>query len=158
ALPIYPALAAHTCHLIVMHSVQGRGKAQIQPSDPETIVARVCSFFEARLQALTRAGIGEARIILDPGMGFFLGEDARCSLNVLKALPKIKAQFGRPVLISVSRKAFLRSLAGANLADSGPATLAAELFAARQGADFIRTHDVKVLRQGLAIQAALGDD
>ena len=38
---------------------------------------------------------------------------------------------------------------------STPATLAAELFAASQGADFIRTHDPAALRQALAVQAAL---
>ena len=46
---------------------------------------------------------------------------------------------------------------GVPLEAIGPANLAAELFAARNGADFIRTHDVRALRDGLAIEAALAE-
>jgi dihydropteroate synthase type 2 len=56
-----------------------------------------------------------------------------------------------PVLVSVSRKSFIRNLAAVDTAASGPATLAAELFAASRGADLIRTHDVSALRQALAV-------
>jgi dihydropteroate synthase type 2 len=38
---------------------------------------------------------------------------------------------------------------------SGPATLAAELFAVRHGADMIRTHDPAALRQAVAVSSAL---
>ncbi|GAA1559649.1 hypothetical protein GCM10009804_15610 [Kribbella hippodromi] len=60
-----------------------------------------------------------------------------------------------PVLISPSRKSFLRALTDRDLVDIGPATLAAELYAAAQGADFIRTHDVAALSDALTIFAAL---
>jgi dihydropteroate synthase len=40
-------------------------------------------------------------------------------------------------------------------ARSGPATLAAEIFAAWQGADYIRTHDVAAARDALAVLAAI---
>ena len=39
--------------------------------------------------------------------------------------------------------------------DVGAATLAAELAAAAGGADFIRTHEPRPLRDGLAVLAAL---
>jgi dihydropteroate synthase type 2 len=58
----------------------------------------------------------------------------------------------------VSRKSFVRRLAGVDAAQSGPASLAAELFAVSRGADYIRTHDPHALRAALAIKAALGDD
>ncbi len=51
-------------------------------------------------------------------------------------------------LVSVSRKSFIRALAGVAVTASGPATLAAELFAARHGADMIRTHDPAALWTG----------
>ncbi len=41
------------------------------------------------------------------------------------------------------------------VAEAGPATLAAELFAAANGADWLRTHDVAALKQALEVQAAL---
>lgn len=62
---------------------------------------------------------------------------------------------GSPVLLSVSRKSFLRALTGRGPGDVGAATLAAELAAAAGGADFIRTHEPRPLRDGLAVLAAL---
>jgi dihydropteroate synthase type 2 len=53
------------------------------------------------------------------------------------------------VLISVSRKSFLRR--GRPPAAAGAATLAAELFAVCQGADYIRTHDPAALADGLMV-------
>jgi hypothetical protein len=70
--------------------------------------------------------------------------------------PDPKREFRLPVLVSVSRKSFLRAITGrAAAAEAGPATLAAELYAASAGADFIRTHDPAALRDGLAITSAL---
>jgi dihydropteroate synthase type 2 len=105
--------------------------------------------------ALAGAGIARERLILDPGMGFFLSADPAVSLGVLRALPALRARFGLPFFVSVSRKAFLRTLTGRTLPDVGPATLAAELYAAAQGADYVRTHDVRALRDALLVQEAL---
>ncbi|MCG8605063.1 dihydropteroate synthase, partial [bacterium] len=67
----------------------------------------------------------------------------------------LKQEFGLPVMISVSRKSFLRTLTQRTADTVGSATLAAELFAALQGVDYIRTHDVLSLKDGLKIFEAL---
>jgi dihydropteroate synthase len=59
--------------------------------------------------------------------------------------------------VSASRKSFLRTLTGRDIAGSGPASLAAELFAAWQGADYIRTHDVAALRDALIVLNAIAE-
>ncbi len=151
---LWPVLAESRARLIVMHSVQ-RGPATRATRDPATLLAEIDRFFAARIAALEAAGVARERLILDPGMGFFLGSGAEASLRVLRALPELRARFGLPVLVSVSRKSFLGALTGAAVAERGPATLAAELFAARSGADYIRTHDVRALRDGLAVLRAL---
>jgi dihydropteroate synthase type 2 len=70
--------------------------------------------------------------------------------------PDPKREFGLPVLVSVSRKSFLRAVTGRPAAsEAGPATLAAELYAAAAGADFIRTRDPAAMRDGLRIVSAL---
>src|SRR6185295_17598302 len=101
------------------------------------------------------AGIARERIVIDPGMGFFLGADPEVSLTVLRRFPELKARYQLPMLISLSRKSFIRNLAKVDVADAGPATLAAELFAAANGADHLRTHDVKALKDALAVWSAL---
>jgi dihydropteroate synthase type 2 len=151
---MYPHLAASPSRLVVMHAVQLTGKADRTVGDAGTIYERVEQFFAARLAALEAAGVGRARCILDPGMGWFVG-GAAPSVVLLRRLGDLGRRFGLPVLVSVSRKGFLGELSGAALAARGPATLAAELFAARQGAAWIRTHDVRGLRDALAVARAL---
>lgn len=152
---LYSELADSACGLIVMHAVQGRGKAARMDVPPDAIMARMFAFFDARVAALERAGVARGRIVLDPGMGFFLGTNPQTSLEALRRLPELKARYGLPVLVSVSRKSFIRALAGRGAAEAGPATLAAELFAAARGADMIRTHDPRAAKDGLAVMAAL---
>ena len=53
---------------------------------------RIARFFEARIAALTEAGVARDRLILDPGMGFFLGADPEASFDVLRRLPELKAR------------------------------------------------------------------
>uniref|UniRef100_UPI0039C9507E dihydropteroate synthase n=1 Tax=Klebsiella pneumoniae TaxID=573 RepID=UPI0039C9507E len=101
------------------------------------------------------AGIKRNRLVLDPGMGFFLGAAPETSLSVLARFDELRLRFDLPVLLSVSRKSFLRALTGRGPGDVGAATLAAELAAAAGGADFIRTHEPRPLRDGLAVLAAL---
>jgi len=153
---LYPALAAARCRLIVMHAVQGRGRARRVELAAEAVWDRIRGFFSQRLAALEEAGIARQRLILDPGMGFFLSSRPEASLRALAGIGRLKREFGLPVLVSVSRKSFLRALTGrADMAELGPATLAAELFAAKAGADYIRTHDPGALRDGLTVTAAL---
>jgi dihydropteroate synthase type 2 len=150
-LRLYPALADAKAKLIVMHSVQQRGRATRVEVTPGDIFDRVKHFFEDRVAALVRAGVARDRLVLDPGMGFFLGSQPEASFAILNRLSELKRAFGLPVLISVSRKSFLRKITGRVVAEAGFATLAAELFAVFQGADYIRTHDPAALADGLAV-------
>lgn len=152
---MYPALARAKCKLVAMHSVQGRGPATREKGNAGTIMDRILDFFHTRLAALTKAGIARERIIIDPGMGLFLGAGVDVSLTVLRRLPELKAAFGLPILISVSRKSFLRKMTGREVGEASAATLAAELYAAAQGADFIRTHEPAPLRDALTVAGAL---
>jgi dihydropteroate synthase type 2 len=152
---LYPELAASSATLIVMHSVQGLGPATRVRFEPGELHGRIVAFFEARIAALTAAGVARERIVLDPGMGLFLGSHRDASFTVLRRIADLKRTFGMPVLVSVSRKSFLRRLVGREVAGIGPATLAAELYAVRQGADYVRTHEPKALKDALLVTEAL---
>lgn len=143
---IHAELARSRCRLVVMHRVA-----------PAAIFSwtDLLRFFERRLEALVGAGVAEARIVLDPGMGLFLSDQPEPSLEVLRRLPELRRRFGRELLVSVSRKSFLGALTGRPVAERGAATLAAELHAAANGADWIRTHDVRALRDALRVAGAL---
>jgi dihydropteroate synthase len=152
----YRELADSTCSLIVMHAVQERGRASSVALDADAVWERTFAFFRQRVAALSAAGIARDRLILDPGMGFFLSSRPEASLRMLAGIGQIKREFRLPVLISVSRKSFLAAVTGrSNPNERGAATLAAELFAAGQGADYIRTHEPGTLRDGLRVIAGI---
>ncbi|MGD9617099.1 MAG: dihydropteroate synthase [Alphaproteobacteria bacterium] len=154
---LYPALAAASCRLIVMHAAGGVGRAEPLDLQPGEVWRRIEAFFAERVASLERAGIARKRLILDPGMGLFLSLRPEASLHVLTRIGRLKQMFGLPVMISVSRKSFLGAITGRQSpGERGAATLAAELFAASHGADYIRTHDPAALRDALTVTAALG--
>lgn len=157
------AVRDSTARVILMHAVRAREHARAEPVDTDaaTIVDRVLEFFGRRISELTAAGMARERLILDPGMGLFIGRDPRVSLAVLRELPRLRA-LGLPVLVSTSRKSFLGALLGPPdqprpVDQRGAGTLASELWAALRGASYIRTHDVRALRDGLAVWNALSN-
>jgi dihydropteroate synthase type 2 len=151
----YRELAATDTRLVVMHSVQRRGPATRVPTAAETVWTGIVQFFHQRLTALQAAGIDRERLIIDPGLGYFLGQSPEPSVMALARLEALKSRFDVPVMVSPSRKSFLRTLTGRDLPRIGPATLAAELYAACQGVDFIRTHDVAAIGDALTVFQAL---
>jgi dihydropteroate synthase type 2 len=154
---VYPALAASSCHVIVMHSIAQEPRAKRIPKTAKEAYGSIRTFFEQRIAQLTAAGIQRDRIILDPGMGFFLSSNPETSLAVLSKLPELQRLFGLPLMISVSRKSFLRNFKPVADCDIASRTLAAELFAAAQGVTYIRTHDARALAQALDTVEALRD-
>jgi dihydropteroate synthase len=147
----YQQLADADCRLIVMHSVQRIGAATRVHVKPDSIVDMILDFFSDRINSLTAAGADKKRLILDPGMGFFLGNDPEASFAVLKNLPLIRETFDLPLLVSVSRKSFLRKVTGRDVNEAGAVTLAAEIILALREIDYIRTHDVRALNDALTI-------
>jgi dihydropteroate synthase type 2 len=152
---LYADLARSRCRLVVMHAVRPGPTATRESVDRRGLLDRVADFFAERLAALESAGVSGERIVLDPGMGYFLGGDPEASLVILRALPDLKARFRHPLWISVSRKSFLGAITGRGVGERGPATLAAELWAVARGTDYVRTHDVRALCDALAVVRAL---
>jgi dihydropteroate synthase type 2 len=155
---LYPVLAASQCRLVVMHAVQEDGAATEAATGQAAVREGMYRFFARRLAALQAAGIGRDRLVIDPGLGYFLGSTPGPSLAALAGIRELKDTFDVPVLVSPSRKSFLRALTGRDVTGSGPATLAAEIFAAWQGADYIRTHDVAAARDALTLLAAISSE
>lgn len=155
---LHTELADGDASLVVVHSLLELERATRDEATPEAVLASIDRFFDMRLAELVKAGIREDRLIVDPGMGFFLGTDPNASIAVLRQIPALRARFGRPVFISVSRKSFLRAITGRSVDAVGAATLAAELYAARASADYLRTHDAAALRDGLDVQRALDEN
>ena len=108
--------------------------------DPEIdIEADMQRFFERSLALADRANIPRQRILIDPGIGF--GKNKAQNLKALQATSRLRAAFGLPVLIGVSRKRLFGDLLGANVEGRLVGTIAANLATLARGAAVFRVHD-----------------
>jgi dihydropteroate synthase len=118
--------------LVIMHNRPEKDRSL-------DIVADIRRYFERSLALSAQAGIPESRIILDPGIGF--SKTASQNIAAVARLGELK-QYGRPILIGVSRKKFLGPTIGGGTEGELIGTIAACLAAAAAGASLFRVHDV----------------
>jgi dihydropteroate synthase type 2 len=149
------AVAAGRCDVILMHSTSPSARAERSGERSGDWIARIGEFFDRRVEACSRAGIARERLIVDPGLGFFLSRDPGPSLEVLARLDELRRRLGLPLCLSPSRKSFLGALLGREVGDRGAASLAAELWCAAHGVEWIRAHDVRPLADALKVVAAI---
>jgi dihydropteroate synthase len=102
-----------------------------------------------------RAGVDQARIIIDPAHDF--GKNSWHSLEVTRRLGELTAT-GWPVLLSASHKDFVGETLGAGIEDRLAGTLATTAVAAWLGARIFRAHNVAETRQALDMVAAIKGD
>ncbi len=144
-------LAQYRPGYVLMHS-QGRPRDMQRNPCYGDIVNDVFAFFEERLAALTRAGLPEEHIVLDPGIGF--GKRLEHNLALLRATGRFLA-LGRPLLIGLSNKSLWGDLLGLALRERAQATQVATALLAWQGVSIHRVHDVAATAQTLRIVSAL---
>ena len=140
---------------VIMFSRNQGPRAEKTVRPHETVLDEIKAFFEERLRSLTQAGVRTERIILDPGMGFFLGGTPEPSLEVLRNLMDLKKCFDCPLYVSTSRKSFIGAVLGHPVQERTYGTLATEIWAYLQGVDYIRTHDVRALSDALKMIRAI---
>jgi dihydropteroate synthase len=138
--------------VVLMHM---RGEPRTMQRDPvyESPLVEVLEYLEARIAACAAAGIPRERIVVDPGIGF--GKLVAHNLELLAGIGALHA-LGCGLMLGVSRKSMIARLSrseppGARL----PGSLAAALFAVKQGAQILRVHDVAETRQALALWRAI---
>lgn len=102
--------------------------------------------------ALAREPLPEQTII-DPAFGGWSeAKDLEADRETFRRLREFQA-IGRPMLVSINRKNFLRHLADRSTEQALPVSLAATAMAVERGADVIRTHDVAETRDAAVIGA-----
>lgn len=154
ALRADPAMAAtirdFNAFVVMMHSKEpGESPhASDTPRDYTDIFREIVEFLRGRVEYAVREGIPAQRIVLDPGMGRFLSNDSAWSWKLLAEFDRLKScGIASPLLIGTSRKGFL----GGPLKDRDPASQLTSLIAVLKGAQVIRTHNVKMMREFLEI-------
>ncbi len=135
----------------LMH-MQGEPRSMQDAPHYEDVVGEVKRFLADRLFACELAGIPKSRLIVDPGYGF--GKNLEHNLDLLARQAEI-AGLGVPLLAGLSRKRMLGEITGREVSERMPASVAAHLIAAQNGAAILRVHDVEPLRDALAVWNAV---
>jgi len=140
------AVAEGEAAVVIMHN-------RAEKDETIDIVSDIRRFFDRSLERAARAGIPLERIILDPGIAF--AKSSRQNRDVIERLGELRG-YGLPLLVGVSRKAFLGSLMEGSVEATLTGTIAANLAAAAQGAAIFRVHDVAEHVAALKVFGALG--
>lgn len=151
--PDMPTLAASSKAGIVIMHMQGRPRTmQLAPTYGD-VVEEVGNFFRHALSRSVACGIDPMRIALDPGIGF--GKTPEHNRRLLGEISSF-LEFGRPLLVGVSRKSFLGWLAGSSAMDDRfwPGVALTSLCRER-GARILRVHDVKPHSEALRMTEAI---
>jgi dihydropteroate synthase len=137
--------------VVLMHMRDTPATMQHEPHY-EDATGEIAAFLRTGLARARAAGIAEACVALDPGIGF--GKTARHNFELLARLDEI-VSIGRPVLVGVSRKSFLAAPEPLAVDQRLEAGLAATAVAVFQGARLVRTHDVAATVRAVRIADAL---
>ncbi|MFW5964176.1 MAG: dihydropteroate synthase, partial [Natronomonas sp.] len=101
-------------------------------------------------EALSMNGFTE-KTLVDPAFGGWSEdktlEDDRETFDRLREF----RGYGRPILVSINRKNFLREIAGRDTEEALPVSLAATSMAVERGAHVVRTHDVAETRDAALV-------
>ncbi len=133
-----------------------QGDPRTMQNDPQyaDVVDEVKAFLQQRLSACEQAGIGRARILLDPGFGF--GKTVHQNLQLLARLEELD-RLGQPLVVGLSRKSMIGKLLGLEVGERLPASIALAVLAVERGARLVRSHDVAATWQALQMNTALQD-
>ena len=138
--------------IVLMH-IRGTPQTMQKLTVYQDLIAEIYQFLENRIEAAIASGIDKSQIIIDPGIGFAKTYDQ--NLEIFKRLPMLRS-LNCPILVGPSRKGFI----GHILNQPDPrervwGTAAACCAAIAAGADILRVHDVKEMREVSRVADAL---
>lgn len=145
-----PLVAERGCGVVLMH-MQGTPATMQDAPHYDDVVAEVRDWLAARIDACLAAGVGQDRIVVDPGIGF--GKTLEHNLALLRDVHVFTAL--APVMLGASRKALIGKLTGAGMGERLPGSLALALHGAAAGCAWVRVHDVAETVQALTVWAAV---
>ncbi|MHC4357691.1 MAG: dihydropteroate synthase [Planctomycetota bacterium] len=132
--------------VVIMHI---KGRPHRMPRNPayKDLLAEITLFIRKKADEAVSAGVNEANIIIDPGIGF--GKSPGQSLKVLRRLGELRS-LGLPVMVGTSNKGFIKHILeplrqnGTLDADSiTHTTLTTVALAIEKGAKVVRVHEVR---------------
>jgi len=137
--------------LVLMHRC---GSPTTMQDDPQydDVVATVRDYLAARVACARAAGVADAALAVDPGIGF--GKTVRHNLQLLANVAGWRVA-GVQTLVGLSRKRFIGALTGAAVEERLAGSLAGLVHCVRAGVTVMRVHDVAASLQAARVAAAI---
>ena len=132
----------------IMHS-QGLPETMQAKPTYQDVCLDIYDFLSEQIEKLVKSGMQRKNIIVDPGIGF--GKTLKHNVDLLRRISLFHG-LGVPILIGVSRKKFIKTIAELEENEdrlSGSVSVA--LFARSQGVQIFRVHDVKETVQAMKL-------
>jgi dihydropteroate synthase len=149
--PAMASVVAQSGAAVVLMHMQGTPQTMQLAPRYSDVVTEVVQFLDERTQAAVSAGIARTNIILDPGFGF--GKLVSHNLELLRGLSSLLT-LNRPLLVGLSRKAFIGKIVKKSVECREWGTAAAVALAVDRGARIIRVHDVAMMMDVVKLAAA----
>jgi dihydropteroate synthase len=149
---LLPTVAELGVPVILMHS-RGTPKTMQQLTDYDDLIPNIIEFLSQQIERAIALGIPKDHLAIDPGVGF--AKTYGQNLEILRRLADFQA-IGCPILVGTSRKSFI----GHILNQPDPqqrvwGTAATCCVAIAHGADIVRVHDVKEMRDVCRVADAI---
>lgn len=132
-------IAEYGVPVVLMH-IQGTPRNMQENPKYDDLIENVKNYLDQSISMAEKTGIGEYKIIIDPGIGF--GKTLDDNLKILRNLSEFKS-LGKPVMIGVSRKSFIGKILDLPTDERLEGSLASMAVAIMNGANILRVHDVK---------------
>ncbi|WP_010201455.1 dihydropteroate synthase [Psychrobacter sp. PAMC 21119] len=151
------ALAAELDIPVMLMHMRGEPTTMKNLARYDDVIADVKAELSARIDEVTSVGVKREKIMIDPGFGFAKNYEHHCAL--LSQLGELKS-LGLPMMFGISRKRFLaevltksgvEAVATTEALERDTVGVAAGIFALQQGASIIRTHNVAMMQQAVAL-------
>jgi len=137
--------------VVIMHIKGTPQTMQVNPVYSDVIV-EIIEKLSHLVNYAEENGIDRKNIIIDPGIGF--GKTFEHNLEILANLGRFRV-LDRPILIGVSRKSFIGKILNLEPKERVFGSIAAAVIAVKNGADIIRTHDVRQTREAVMVADAI---
>ena len=150
-------LAAELDIPVMLMHMRGEPTTMNNLAHYDDVISDVRAELLSRIDEVTRIGVKREKIIIDPGFGFAKDYEHHCAL--LSQLSRLQA-LGLPMMFGISRKRFLAEVLSKSGVEAVATTKAQErdvvgtaagIFALQQGAGIIRTHNVAMMQQAVAL-------
>lgn len=144
-------IASANAGVIIMH-ISGKPKTMQKNPSYKFLMREITACLNKGIKHAISSGIQENRIIVDPGIGF--GKNFSHNITILKKLKQLQ-KLKKPILLGLSRKSFIGKILELPAEERLEGSLAASVVGIINGAQILRTHDVKETKRTIAVADAI---